>query len=72
MRESSVLSVIWYVYGQSRSDSQSPRVVSMIAIAGTIGTGLFLGSGSALVVGDTSDRSDFSLEVRSEPGWATP
>ncbi|KAL1404843.1 hypothetical protein Q8F55_008454 [Vanrija albida] len=28
-----------------------PRVVSMIAIAGTIGTGLFLGSGGALVKG---------------------
>jgi hypothetical protein len=27
-----------------------PRVVSMIAIAGTIGTGLFLSSGSALTV----------------------
>ncbi|WVR06753.1 hypothetical protein IAU60_003788 [Kwoniella sp. DSM 27419] len=28
-----------------------PRVVSMIALAGTIGTGLFLGSGAALVKG---------------------
>ncbi|KAL1407165.1 hypothetical protein Q8F55_006579 [Vanrija albida] len=28
-----------------------PRVVSMIALAGTIGTGLFLGSGSALTLG---------------------
>jgi amino acid transporter len=28
-----------------------PRVVSMIAIAGTIGTGLFLSSGSALTSG---------------------
>lgn len=30
---------------------QPPRVVSMIAIAGTIGTGLFLGSGTALTMG---------------------
>ncbi|KAL1408344.1 hypothetical protein Q8F55_005152 [Vanrija albida] len=29
----------------------TPRVVSMIAIAGTIGTGLFLGSGAALTLG---------------------
>jgi amino acid transporter len=28
-----------------------PRVVSMIAIAGTIGTGLFLSSGAALTTG---------------------
>jgi amino acid transporter len=28
----------------------TPRVVSMIAVAGTIGTGLFLGSGAALTV----------------------
>ncbi len=42
-----------------------PRVVSMIAIAGTIGTGLFLSSGSALTVSHKRLGSDASLAGRS-------
>nr|XP_018262615.1 uncharacterized protein I303_05632 [Kwoniella dejecticola CBS 10117]OBR84773.1 hypothetical protein I303_05632 [Kwoniella dejecticola CBS 10117] len=44
-------SVLSTIYSDGFFDLKPPRVVSMIAIAGTIGTGLFLGSGGALATG---------------------